>query len=212
MQTKIDRMRMVKDTKTNMILDAAKEAFSRQGYHGTRLDDIAEAAGFTKTALYYYFDDKEKIFLSLALREYDRMISCIGKIVDKKQPILATLGMITREILMLLGEHFPLLLTMANFNTLEFQNSSNLCKHVVLLKEFQLRQLSFERIFTQLIVDSEECGRLTNEIGAENVSYYLNSLLRGIIFKWLRKGSPNDVEMEVSNLTKFIESGLLNRS
>ncbi len=212
MQTKIDRMRMVKDTKTNMILDAAKEAFSRQGYHGTHLDDIAEAAGFTKTALYYYFDDKEKIFLSLALREYDRMISCIGKIVDKKQPILATLGMITREILMLLGEHFPLLLTMANFNTLEFQNSSNLCKHVVLLKEFQLRQLSFERIFTQLIVDSEECGRLTNEIGAENVSYYLNSLLRGIIFKWLRKGSPNDVEMEVSNLTKFIESGLLNRS
>lgn len=43
------------------LLDAALEVFSAQGYRATRLEQIAEAAGVTKGAIYYYFDTKEEL-------------------------------------------------------------------------------------------------------------------------------------------------------
>ncbi len=43
------------------ILHAALRAFRDKGYHGTTLEDIARQLGVRKTALYYYFPDKEAI-------------------------------------------------------------------------------------------------------------------------------------------------------
>lgn len=43
------------------ILDAAAEVFSRQGYAGTRLSDIADEAGIKQGSLYYYFDSKDDL-------------------------------------------------------------------------------------------------------------------------------------------------------
>ncbi len=43
------------------ILRAALRAFRERGYYATTLDDIAEHVGVRKTALYYYFPDKEAI-------------------------------------------------------------------------------------------------------------------------------------------------------
>ena len=43
------------------ILHAALRAFREKGYYATTLDDIAEKLDVRKTALYYYFPDKEAI-------------------------------------------------------------------------------------------------------------------------------------------------------
>lgn len=44
------------------LLAIATELFARKGYDGTSLRDIAEAAGITKAALYYWFPEKEQLF------------------------------------------------------------------------------------------------------------------------------------------------------
>lgn len=44
------------------ILDAALLTFSRQGYHGTRLDDIVDASETSKGAIYFHFANKERLF------------------------------------------------------------------------------------------------------------------------------------------------------
>ena len=43
------------------LLDAALEVFSTNGYRATRLEQVAEAAGVTKGAIYYYFRTKEEL-------------------------------------------------------------------------------------------------------------------------------------------------------
>lgn len=43
------------------LLDAALQVFSTHGYRATRLEQVAEAAGVTKGAIYYYFDNKEEL-------------------------------------------------------------------------------------------------------------------------------------------------------
>ena len=47
------------------LLDAAAVVFSARGYHVASIDDIADAAGFTKGAVYSNFASKEDLFLAL---------------------------------------------------------------------------------------------------------------------------------------------------
>lgn len=48
-----------------LILDAALEEFSRDGYGGATLDAIAKGAGLSKPNLLYYFDGKTEIYVTL---------------------------------------------------------------------------------------------------------------------------------------------------
>jgi AcrR family transcriptional regulator len=47
------------------ILDTAMDAFQAKGLHDTSVDDIAEAVGLSRAALYQYFESKEQLFVEL---------------------------------------------------------------------------------------------------------------------------------------------------
>jgi len=47
------------------VLSEARLAFSKNGLAGTRIDDIARAAGVTKQLIYHYFSSKEDLFSSV---------------------------------------------------------------------------------------------------------------------------------------------------
>ena len=44
-------------------LSAARELFARKGYSGTSVREIVAAADVTKPVLYYYFRNKEGLYL-----------------------------------------------------------------------------------------------------------------------------------------------------
>jgi AcrR family transcriptional regulator len=47
------------------LLDAAEIVFTRNGFHGSSLDEVAATAGFTKGAVYSNFKSKDDLFLAL---------------------------------------------------------------------------------------------------------------------------------------------------
>jgi AcrR family transcriptional regulator len=49
----------------NLLLSAAEQVFARVGYEKAQVEEIAEAAGFSKGALYAHFKSKEELFLAL---------------------------------------------------------------------------------------------------------------------------------------------------
>lgn len=53
------------------ILNAAFGAFAAYGYRRTTMEDIARAAGLSRTALYLHFRSKEDIFRSLTERYFE---------------------------------------------------------------------------------------------------------------------------------------------
>ena len=61
------------------LLDVALEVFSREGFHQTSMNDIAEAAGVTKPVLYQHFGSKRDLFGELLREVGDRMRVEIGK-------------------------------------------------------------------------------------------------------------------------------------
>ena len=64
-QKKLLRWERRPDERPSELLEAALNVFADRGYRSTRLDDVAEAAGVTKGAIYHYFDTKEELLLSV---------------------------------------------------------------------------------------------------------------------------------------------------
>jgi AcrR family transcriptional regulator len=54
----------IRDTRREEITAAARDLFSRKGYHGTTIPDIARAAGISTGLIYYIFPSKEDILLA----------------------------------------------------------------------------------------------------------------------------------------------------
>jgi TetR/AcrR family transcriptional regulator len=59
----------VSERKRNAILDAARAVFSRQGYAGASVDDVATSAGIAKGTLYLYFKSKEELYVAALARD-----------------------------------------------------------------------------------------------------------------------------------------------
>lgn len=57
------RKRWTPSARRTQLLTVAEEVFTRLGYQGTAVDDIAAAAGVTRTLIYKYFPDKDAIYL-----------------------------------------------------------------------------------------------------------------------------------------------------
>ena len=55
------------------ILKAATAEFARHGLGGARVDRIAERAGANKRMLYYYYGNKEALFLAVMEASYSQI-------------------------------------------------------------------------------------------------------------------------------------------
>jgi AcrR family transcriptional regulator len=58
------------DRSQQAILDAARDEFAEHGLGGARMDRIAERAGVNKRLIYYYFEDKDRLFLAVLEATY----------------------------------------------------------------------------------------------------------------------------------------------
>jgi AcrR family transcriptional regulator len=70
-----------KELTRELLFDAAIEVFARKGYHGASLDDVAEAAGFTKGAVYSNFTRKSDLFRALLERESRRRGEGLAEVI-----------------------------------------------------------------------------------------------------------------------------------
>ncbi len=71
-----------KEMTRELLLDAAIDVFAEKGYHGASLDDVADAAGFTKGAVYSNFTRKSDLFRALLERETGRFRAALTQTVE----------------------------------------------------------------------------------------------------------------------------------
>ena len=55
----------IRERNRRLIIKAGIEVFSRKGFDGARIAEIAEASGLPKANVYYYFASKEEIYTAI---------------------------------------------------------------------------------------------------------------------------------------------------
>jgi AcrR family transcriptional regulator len=63
--------------KRRQILDAAVRVFARQGFHSTRVADIADQAGVAYGLVYHYFRSKEEVLNELFSERWSLLLAAI---------------------------------------------------------------------------------------------------------------------------------------
>jgi TetR/AcrR family transcriptional regulator, fatty acid metabolism regulator protein len=70
--------------KRRQILDAAIRVLARQGYHATRVSDIADEAGVAYGLVYHYFKSKDQVLNELFTERWSLLLAAIEE-ADREQ-------------------------------------------------------------------------------------------------------------------------------
>lgn len=70
---------------SQQLLDAAAEVFTRLGFQAAIVDDVADAAGRTKGAVYANFGSKDALLLALLDRHLDDQLAQIDRILVESE-------------------------------------------------------------------------------------------------------------------------------
>ena len=76
--SELPRRQLNRIARERAFLDAALQCFAANGYSGTTMDRVAEAAGLTKPTLYQYFPSKETLFARMMLEKRDAMLQAFA--------------------------------------------------------------------------------------------------------------------------------------
>ena len=105
---------MKANKKKETILKAAAECFSRYGFDKTTLEDIGKAAKLNKASLYYYFKNKEEIFMQVVLEE-----SALH--IEKLQQKVSDLSSTEEQVITYLSERLRYHRDVVNLNQLSLE-------------------------------------------------------------------------------------------
>lgn len=76
------RFNKLKEEKKKAIFGAALEEFAKNGFEGASYNRIIEKSGISKGAMYYYFDDKLDLFVSLIHHEVHETVDAFGELPE----------------------------------------------------------------------------------------------------------------------------------
>ena len=164
------------------IMDAAEDVFNESGYSNTTLNEIAEAAGVTRGAIYWHFKNKEDLFQAMCLRIRVPMDALIEGIVEKgvNDPV-AQLSR-THETIMLEvinNPHYRKVLNIL-FHKCEFTRETD--QIVIQQKEWHTYS---RNIIRTILVNAQKKAQLPADLDIELACNLLGFMFRGLLADWL---------------------------
>lgn len=157
-----------------MLLDAAAQVLTREGYARATTNRIADRAGVSVGTIYQYFPDKDAVFDELIRRQIETLLKALERYhLDSSQPLDQTL----REILSLgvqVQEYGPDL-----YRVLEYVPNAMFRRHVteamVSLQSFVREVLEAYR--EELRVDDLDMAAYVIVSASEGLGYHADSEL-----------------------------------
>jgi AcrR family transcriptional regulator len=111
---------------SSLIQDKAREVFLERGYHGTKVEDIADAAGVSRASFYTYFPSKRDVLLALGADAYKAMDANLNHMQELvKEGDVDLVERVVRSYMELLDEHggFILVWGQAGFEDPELRSA-----------------------------------------------------------------------------------------
>jgi AcrR family transcriptional regulator len=201
--TKNVKALLPKDT-ANRILIQAMRIFLEKGYHGTSVDDITQAAGLTKGALYWHFRSKEdllkRIVEEFEKRFLDGLIQAVkdvrGDTHDKFEKFFrynAAFSYYNRELCV-------------SFTTLAAELVG---AHHGTEPEFRRIYKKYQKFLSSLILQGKKEKVFKKEIDPDLAALIIIAFHDGILIRWFMNRNEIDGEGYVNTFKKIMLKGLM---
>ncbi len=172
--------------KRRQILDAAVRVFARQGFHATRVSDIADEAGVAYGLVYHYFRSKDEVLNELFVERWSLLLAAIEE-ADRAG-----------------GSHRERLAAVAGFIVESYRHDPELMK--VIIVEVTRAANSFGRThlpeirrayesIAKIVADGQEAGEFRLDVTPlfASMAFYgaIEQLLSGWIFEVIPASDTN---------------------
>lgn len=130
--------------KTDLILDAARKRFDHYGVAKTTMNEIAADIGMSKASLYYYYPDKEQLFLAVIRKEKDEFVKQLTASVQGPEKATKKL----KSYLSIRHHHFKKLMSLAKMDEMmltAMKTSYEEQRQQLMMKEKELVQQIFQQ-------------------------------------------------------------------
>lgn len=114
----------VSEERKTQILEAATKVFTKHGFNNARMDDIVAESGLSKGALYWYFDSKEAIIISILDQTFDWETTHIRELLDSEDSAQKKLEVFIETTIKDLEKMKPLMPIFLDFWSLSVRKKS----------------------------------------------------------------------------------------
>jgi AcrR family transcriptional regulator len=188
--------------KRRQILDAAIRVFARQGFHATRVADIADEAGVAYGLVYHYFKSKDEVLDELFVERWSLLLSAIEEADRNGEAPRAKLAAVASFIVDSY-HHDPELMKVIIVEVTRAANSFGRT-HLELIRR------AYESI-AKIVADGQAAGAFRNDVDPTfaSMTFYgaIEQLLSGWIFEVI-PGSDRSFDQAKELVVTMICDGL----
>ncbi len=182
------------------IVAAASELFARNGFGATSLDDIGEALGVTKGALYYHVKNKEEILKLIFTMVLTLSEEPLRQIAEAEQPPAEKLRQAIQHHVEIAADRSPMM-------TVFYREEAHLSGPFA--REIATRKKSYERVFERIVSEGIAAGHFKPGLDPKIATYGILGMCNWLS-QWYRPSgaySPAQIADFFAQMTEF---GLMN--
>jgi AcrR family transcriptional regulator len=155
------------------IFEASVELFSSKGFHGTRVDEVAEKAGVNKQRIYAYFGNKSKLFETCLKKVFEEASLFSKKSLSQAAEAPEQLTSMLLEDFMSIHRKYPHFWRMLAWANLDEDIPVEILKGI---------RSSEDQIILETFEKAQDCGHIKKDLSFETyiftlmaVSYFYTS-------------------------------------
>jgi TetR/AcrR family fatty acid metabolism transcriptional regulator len=194
----------VSQERKDQILAAATKVFTERGFAEARMDDIVAESGLSKGALYWYFDSKDAIIISLLDRVFDWETANLQAILERHDSSAHKLTAFVEVTIQDLNKMKPLMPIFIDFWSLSLRKKTiNQA-----IKRYYQRFLDILEPILQLGIDQGEF----RPVDVNESALAIGAVFEGTILLWAYFSETVDIEKQFRSNLDLVLNGLVAES
>jgi AcrR family transcriptional regulator len=192
----------VSEERKTQILTAATKVFTKHGFAEARMDDIVTESGLSKGALYWYFDSKDAIIISILDQIFDWETSHIRDLLRREDSAQKKLEIFVETSIKDLEKMKPLMPIFFDFWSLSVRKKNI---NQAIKRYYQ----QFLELIEPIIQEGIDKGEF-RPIDAHDVAVVLGAMFEGTILFLIYFPETMDIEKQFRFNIEFALEGLAN--
>lgn len=181
------------------IKDATARVLSQQGYGGTRLVAIAEAADVQMPNIYYYFTSRDEL-IEEVIREgvrglHDQVVAALDAAADAGAH---------ERMRTAVAAHLRSVLELSDYTTASTRNAGQLPSHI--RQGQRVEEQRYARLWQQLVSDLRAAGGVSPELDDHTVRMFVLGALNWAPEWW--RSNRGDLDALVEKAQRIVMKGI----